>query len=141
MERLKETEKGYNTRMVRTIRVCLYRTRMVRKIVPYAYGTYRAIRVRYKIRIWYRTVPLPNFINYRLKSEVSIMLRCRLCSTRYSAIRIKNCLESASAIKIATIKNTEISVSKGSHHMLAPNRHLSLSAKMNGTQRRTLASP
>ena len=24
--------------MVRTIRVCLYRTRMVRKIVPYAYG-------------------------------------------------------------------------------------------------------
>ena len=42
--------------MVRTIRVCLYRTRMVRKIVPYAYGTY-TIRVRYKIRIWYRTEP------------------------------------------------------------------------------------
>ena len=25
--------------MVRTIRVCLYRTRMVRKIVPYVYST------------------------------------------------------------------------------------------------------
>ena len=35
-------------------------------------------------------VPHPDFINYRLKSEVSIMLRCRLCSTRYTAIRIKN---------------------------------------------------
>ena len=34
-----------------------------------------------------------------------------------------------------------ISVSKGSHHVLAPNQHLSLSAKMNGTQRRTLVSP
>ena len=35
------------------------------------------------------------------------MLRCRLCSTRYTAIRIKNCLKSTSAIKIATMKNTE----------------------------------
>ena len=32
----------------------------------------------------------PSYINYRLKSEVSIMLRCQLCSTRYTAIRIKN---------------------------------------------------
>ena len=45
--------------------------------------------------------------NYRLKSEVSIMLCCRLCSTRYTAIRIKNCLKSTSAIKIATMKNTD----------------------------------
>ena len=49
----------------------------------------------------------PNFINYRLKSEVSITLRCRLCSTRYTAIRIKNCLKNAFAIKIATMKNTD----------------------------------
>ena len=48
-----------------------------------------------------------NFINYRLKSEVSIMLRCRLCSTRYTAVRIKNCLKSTSAINIATMKNTD----------------------------------
>ena len=49
----------------------------------------------------------PNFINYRLKSEVSITLRCRLCSTCYTAIRIKNCLKSTFTIKIATMKNTD----------------------------------
>ena len=49
----------------------------------------------------------PNFINYRLKSEVSITLRCRLCSTHYTAIQIKNCLKNTSAIKIATMKNTD----------------------------------
>ena len=48
----------------------------------------------------------PNHINYRLKSEVSITLHCRLHSTRYTAVRIKNCLKSTSAIKIATMKNT-----------------------------------
>ena len=41
--RLKDTEKRHNTHMVRTIFVCLYRTRMVRKIVPYAYGVYQGI--------------------------------------------------------------------------------------------------
>ena len=49
----------------------------------------------------------PSYINYRLKSEVSIMLCCRLCSIRYTAIRIKNCLKSTFLIKIATIKNTD----------------------------------
>ena len=49
----------------------------------------------------------PNHINYRLKSEVSITLRCRLCSTHYTAVRIKNCLKSTSAIEIATMKNTD----------------------------------
>ena len=39
MVRLEDTEKRHNTHMVRTIRVCPYRTRVVRKIVPYAYGT------------------------------------------------------------------------------------------------------
>ena len=52
-------------------------------------------------------VPHPNFINYRLKSEVSITLRCRLCSTRYIAIQIKNCLKSTFTIRIATMKNTD----------------------------------
>ena len=47
-----------------------------------------------------------SYINYRLKSELSITLRCQLCSTRYTAVRIKNCLKSTSAIKIATMKNT-----------------------------------
>ena len=50
----------------------------------------------------------PGYINnYRLKSEVSISLHCWLCSTRYTAVRIKNCLKSTSAIKIATITNTD----------------------------------
>ena len=50
---------------------------------------------------------VPNYIIYHLKSEVSITLRCRLCSTRYTAVRIKNCLKSTSAITIATMKNTD----------------------------------
>ena len=49
----------------------------------------------------------PSYINYRLKSEVSITLRCLLCSTRCTAVRIKNCSKSSSAIKIATTKNTD----------------------------------
>ena len=48
-----------------------------------------------------------SYINYYLKSEVSIMLRCRLCSICYTAVRIKNCSKSTSAIKIATMKNTD----------------------------------
>ena len=49
----------------------------------------------------------PSYINYHLKSEVFITLRCWLCSTRYSAVRIKNCSKSTSANKIATMKNTD----------------------------------
>ena len=49
----------------------------------------------------------PSYINYCLKSEASITLRCQLCSTRYTAVRIKNCLKSTSAIKIATIKDMD----------------------------------
>ena len=35
------------------------------------------------------------------------MLRCRLCSTHYTIVQIKNCSKSTSAIKIATITNTD----------------------------------
>ena len=49
----------------------------------------------------------PSYINYRLKSEVSIMLCCWLRSTRYTAVRIRNCLKSTSAIKIATMTNMD----------------------------------
>ena len=49
----------------------------------------------------------PSYINYHLKSEVSIMLHSRLCATRYTAVQIKNCSKSTSAIKIATMKNTD----------------------------------
>ena len=49
----------------------------------------------------------PNHINYCLISEVSVTLHCQLCSTHYTAVRIKDCSKSTSAIKIATMKNTD----------------------------------
>ena len=45
--------------------------------------------------------------NYCLKSKVSIMLRCQLSSTCYTPLQIKNCSKSTSAIKVATMKNTD----------------------------------
>ena len=54
---------------------------------------------------WCRVPQL--YINHRLKSEVSITLRCWLRSAHYTAVRIKNCLKSTSSIKIATMKNTD----------------------------------
>ena len=61
----------------------------------------------YNLCIPKEIVPRPNFINYHLKSEVPIMLRFRLCSTRYTATLIKNWLKDTSSIKIATMKNTD----------------------------------
>ena len=58
-------------------------------------------------------VPRTPAINYHLKSQVSIPLRCQLCSTRYTALQIKNCLKSTSAIKVATMKNTDDFLYKG----------------------------
>ena len=49
----------------------------------------------------------PSYINYRLKSDASITLRCQLCSTHYTAVQIKNCSKSTPTIKIATMKNTD----------------------------------
>ena len=49
----------------------------------------------------------PSYINYCLKSEVSITLRGQLYSSHYTAVRIKNCSKSTSAIKVATMKNTD----------------------------------
>ena len=75
----------------------------------------------------------PNYCNnYRLKSEVSIRLRCQLCSTRYTALQIKNCSKSTPAVKVATMKNMDdfcykVKLSRAT-------------AKLNGTQRRTLVS-
>ena len=38
------------------------------------------------------------------ESEVSIMVLCLPCSPRYTAVQIKNCLNSTSVIKVATMK-------------------------------------
>ena len=77
------------------------------------------------------------------ESEGSITLRCQLCSIRYTAIQIKSCFKNTSAMEVATMKNTDdfLQQREASHHVLPPNRHFSLSVKMNGTQRRTLVSP
>ena len=56
---------------------------------------------------------MPQFINYHLKSGVSIMLYCQLCSTHYTAVRIKNCSKSTTAIKVATTKNMDDFCHKG----------------------------
>jgi len=40
------------------------------------------------------------------ESEVSITVLCLLCSSHYTAVRIKNCLKSTSVIKVTTMKNT-----------------------------------
>ena len=82
----------------------------------------------------------PSYINY-MKSEVSIMLHCQLCSTHYTAVWIKTVWKAPLQSKQPLLKIRMISVTKGSHHVLSPNRHFLLSAKMNGTQRRTLVSP
>ena len=55
----------------------------------------------------------PSYINYHLKSEVSITLCCRLCLTRYTAVRIENCSKSTSAIKTTTMKNMDDFCYKG----------------------------
>ena len=55
----------------------------------------------------------PGYINYRLKSEVSITFRCWLCSTHYTAVRNKNCLKSISATKITTMTNMDDFCYKG----------------------------
>ena len=46
----------------------------------------------------------PSYINHCLKSEVSITLRCWLCSTGYTTVY---CLKNTSDIKIATMTNTD----------------------------------
>ena len=51
-------------------------------------------------------VPHTPAINY-LKSEVPIMLCCQLCSILYTVLQIKNCSKCTSAIKVATMKNTD----------------------------------
>ena len=51
---------------------------------------------------------VPQLYQLSYENEVSIiMLRCWLCSTRYTAVQFKNCLKSTSVIKISTMANTD----------------------------------
>ena len=86
---------------------------------------------------------VPHVQLYQLssESEVSVMLCCWICSTRYTAVRIENCLKSTSAIKTATMKNMVDFHYKGKPSCAITKSTLLLSAKINGAQRRTLISP
>ena len=64
----------------------------------------------YRKKEWCRA---PCYINYHPKSEVSITLHRQLCSTGYTAVQIQNCSKSTSAIKIATMTNTDYCLYKG----------------------------
>jgi len=55
------------------------------------------------------------------ETETSIAFLCQQFSTHYTAVRIKNCLKSTSAIKVATTqKYGWFLLRKGSHHMQPP---------------------
>ena len=69
------------------------------------------------------------------------MFRCQLCSTRYTALQIKNYSKSTPEIKVATMKNMDDFHYQGKSSSATTKLTLLLSAKMNGTQRRTLVSP
>ena len=70
------------------------------------------------------------------KREIFFMLCYQICSPHYTAVQTENC---TSATKVATMKNTD------DFHYERELSHAAtkqtLSAKMNGTQRRTLVSP
>ena len=79
--------------------------------------------------------------NYCLKSEVSIMLRCRLFSTSYTALQIKNCSRSISAIKVATMKTTDNFCYNGKpSHATAKSTCFALSKDEWGTKEDTVKS-
>ena len=48
-----------------------------------------------------------SYISYHLNGEVYIMLHCWPCSTCCTAVQIKNCSKSTSAINVATMKSMD----------------------------------
>ena len=58
-------------------------------------------------------VPHSPAINNHLKSEVSITLNCQLYLTCYTALQVKSCSKSKSAIIVATMKNIDDFHSEG----------------------------
>ena len=86
-------------------------------------------------------LPCTPQINYHLESKVSIKLRCQLCSTHYTALRIKKCSKSTSVIKVATMKNmNNFCYERKPSHTTTKSTPYAVT-KMIGTQRRTLISP
>ena len=88
---------------------------------------------------------MPPTINYCLESAAAITLCFQLCSASYTALQAKNSVRIISAISPFTMKNTDNSrlqtYCREVMHRATANRHFRLSAKRNGTQRRTKVSP
>ena len=78
--------------------------------------------------------------HYHQKGEVSSTLCCRLHSTHYTAIQIKNCLKKHLYNQSSHYKNTDDFHYTKEAITYNCQIDTSLSAKMNGTQRRTLVS-
>ena len=70
--------------------------------------------------------------------SLSSILNSLHSSTNQEVFEKHLCIKSSHYEKYGQLR---ISLHKGSHHVLPPNWHFSLSAKINGTQRRTLVSP
>ena len=89
------------------------------------------------------TIRTPPTINYCLESTAAITLHFQLRSARYSALQTKNSIRIISAISPVTKENTLFTKTycREAMHRATANRHLGLSAKRNGTQRRTKVSP
>jgi len=66
-------------------------------------------------------------------------LNYQLCSTRYAAVRINNCLKRTFIIKVATMKITNDLMEAIT--CIPQNQHFLWQTKMNGTQRRAVVSP
>ena len=85
-------------------------------------------------------------INYWVESEVAnyTLLSVTVGSARYTVPQPKNSRRSASAINPITKENTQmipVYKHREAMHCTTMNQHLGLSAKRNGTQRRTKVNP
>ena len=80
MARLEDTEKRHNTHMVRTLRVCLYRTRMS---IPYAYGTENRT-----VRVWYIPYAYGTKYAYGIEHADCERLLCQECYKPHTRMKM-----------------------------------------------------
>ena len=86
-------------------------------------------------------IHMPPTINYCLENAAAITLCFQLFSARYTMSQAKNSVRIVSVINPVTTENMDNSrlqmYCREAMHHTTVNRHLGLSAKRNGTQRRT----
>ena len=81
-------------------------------------------------------------INYQLKSEVPHYASLSaMFNLLHTALQIKNCSKSTSAIKVATMKNMDDFRYERKPSFAIAKSTLFVVSEMNGTQRKTLVSP